>query len=56
MAPLVKARSDLPEEEVTISLNYSENSAAKKLLDALVSILAEEYIQTAKANPDIFSK
>ena len=40
----------------TISLNWKENPSAKKLLDALVSILAEEYIETAKKNPDIFTQ
>lgn len=52
MAPLVK--TDLSEEEV--SLNWKENPAAKKLLDALVSVLKEEYIQKAKEHPEIFSK
>ena len=41
--------------ESSVSLNYSENPAAMKLLDAIVSSLAEEYIQTAKANPEIFT-
>ena len=44
------------EEDHPISLNHSENPSVKRLLDALVSILAEEYIQTAKQNPEIFSK
>ena len=56
MAPIVKALSDLPEEKGSLSLSWKENPAAKKLLDALVSILKEEYIQTAKENPEIFSK
>ena len=37
-------------------LNFSVNPASKRLLDAIVSILAEEYIQKAKENPDIFSE
>lgn len=55
MAPLVKV-SETPEEEGSQSLDYRENPAAKRLLDVIVSILAEEYIQVAKENPDIFSK
>lgn len=51
-----KTRSDLLEEEASLSLSWKENPAAKKLLDVLVSILKEEYIQTAKENPEIFSK
>ncbi len=45
-----------PEEGFFMSLNHSENASAKKLLDVVVSILAEEYVQTARENPDIFSK
>ena len=55
MAPIVKATTDLSEEDVSLTLNWKENPAAKKLLDALVSILKEEYIQIAKENPKIFS-
>ncbi|MBS0615469.1 MAG: hypothetical protein JSR58_02835 [Verrucomicrobia bacterium] len=56
MASLVKAKSDLTEEEATLSLGWKANPAAKRLLDTLVSILTEEYIQIAKENPEIFSK
>ncbi len=38
-----------------ISLNWSDNPSVKKLLDVVVSIIAEEYIQIAKQNPDLFS-
>jgi hypothetical protein len=48
----ITAKKDSPEREA--SLNCSENPAVKKLLDAIVSILADEYIQTAKNNPEIF--
>jgi hypothetical protein len=41
--------------EIAEDLSVSVNPASKKLLDAIVSILAEEYIQTAKNNPEIFS-
>ncbi len=56
MAPRVTAETHLPEEEDFISLNWQENPAVKRLLDALVSILTEEYIQTAKEHPEIFSE
>jgi hypothetical protein len=55
MAPLVKATAT-PSEKASLSLSWKENPAAKKLLDALVSILVKEYTQTAKENPEIFSK
>lgn len=54
MKPLVKVQSDLPKEES--SLSWKENPAAKKLLDVLASLLAKEYVQTARENPEIFSK
>ena len=38
-----------------ISLNWSDNPSVQKLLDVVVSIIAEEYIQIAKQNPDLFS-
>ena len=38
-----------------ISLNWSDSPSVQKLLDVVVSIIAEEYIQIAKQNPDLFS-
>lgn len=43
------------EIESPVSLNLSENPAVKKLLDVIVLSLAEEYIQTARENPEIFT-
>lgn len=54
MASLAETEKHLIEGPV--SLNISENPAAKRLLDVIVLILAEEYIQIAKENPEIFSK
>lgn len=56
MTSLAEATPEQYEEAYSTSLEYSENPAVKRLLDVIVSILAEEYIQTAKANPEIFSK
>ncbi len=38
-----------------ISLNWSDSPSVRKLLDVVASIIAEEYIQIAKQNPDLFS-
>lgn len=54
MEPLVKAKSLPIKEESPLSLSWKENPDAKKLLDVLVSLLKEEYIQIAKENPEIF--
>ena len=40
----------------SISLNWTDNSSVRELLDVVVSILTEEYIQIAKQNPDVFSE
>jgi len=37
------------------SLNWMDNPSVQRLLDVVVSIMAEEYIQIAKQNPDLFS-
>jgi hypothetical protein len=55
MAPLLNAASELNQEDDCLNLSWRDNPYAKKLLDALVSILVEEYIQIAKQNPEIFS-
>ena len=39
----------------TTSLTWMDNPSVQKLLDVVVSIIAEEYIQIAKQNPDLFS-
>jgi hypothetical protein len=42
-------------EEQKISFQWDKNNAVKELLDVVVGILAEEYIQITKENPEIFS-
>jgi len=37
------------------SLSWIVNPSVQELLDVVISIMAEEYIQIAKQNPDIFS-
>jgi hypothetical protein len=54
MASIVKTKPDPLKEKA--SLSWKENPAAKKLLDALVSILVKKYTQVAKENPEIFSE
>jgi len=39
-----------------INFNWTDNPAVKNLLDAISSILTEEYVKIAKDNPEIFSK
>jgi len=40
----------------TINLNWVNNPAVQNLLDVMVSIIAEEYIDVAQQNPDLFKK
>ncbi len=36
------------------SLTWVDNASVQRLLDVVVSIMADEYIQIAKQNPEIF--
>jgi hypothetical protein len=38
-----------------VSLDWQDNPAVQRLLDVVVSIIAEEYIQIAKKNPEVFT-
>jgi len=37
------------------SLSWIDNPSVQRLLDVVASIMADEYIQIAKQNPEIFS-
>ena len=37
-----------------IVFNWMDNPSVQKLLDTIASIIADEYIQIAKQNPDTF--
>ena len=37
-------------------LTWAEDPAVKRLLDVVASILAEEYVQTVRQHPDMFSR
>ena len=54
MTNLAKNINFFNEEDFQMSLDWKETLAAKKLLDTLVRIIAEEYVEKAKQNPDIF--
>ena len=41
-------------ESSSSGLNYSDKPAVQKLLDTIAIIIAEEYIEKAKHNPEIF--
>ena len=38
----------------SISLSYADNLTVQKLLDTIANIIADEYIEKAKHNPEIF--
>ena len=44
-----------PQTERSERLTWTENPAVQGLLDVVVSILAEEYVQTVKRHPGEFS-
>ncbi len=37
------------------TLSWIDNPSVQKLLDVMASIMADEYIEIAKKNPDLFS-
>lgn len=41
-------------ESPSSGLNYSDRPPVQKLLDTIASIIADEYIEKAKQNPEIF--
>ena len=40
----------------TVTLDWKISVSVQRLLDVISSILAEEYITTAKQNPEVFIK
>lgn len=58
MNNLVPSRAEKKTEETNknISLKWIDNPEVQKLLDVMISIIAEEYIEIASHNPDIFKK
>lgn len=46
MGPLVQEAAAKPERVQAERINWAENPAVKQLLDALVTIIAAEYVQT----------
>ena len=51
----VQAKKNTEKIVQPTSFNWIDNSSVQRLLDVVVSIMAEEYIQIAKQNPEIFS-
>jgi len=50
----IKEEKYIKTEIQSISLSYANNPSAQKLLDAIANIIADEYINKAKQNPEIF--
>ena len=50
-SPPLAARNDTKQQ-----LSWIDNPSVQKLLDVISSIIADEYIQVAKQNPEIFKK
>jgi len=50
----IKEEKYIKTEIQSISLSYANNLSVQKLLDAIANIIADEYINKAKQNPEIF--
>jgi len=44
------------EKSETVTFDWKNSASVQHLLDVISSILAEEYIVTAKENPEVFIK
>ena len=51
-----RAEKKTGETNKTISLKWMDNLEVQELLDVVISIISEEYIEIATNNPDIFKK
>ncbi|MCJ7581760.1 MAG: hypothetical protein MUP98_14660 [Candidatus Aminicenantes bacterium] len=51
-----RAEKKTKETNKTISLKWIDNPGVQELLDVVISIIAEEYIEIATHNPNIFTK
>ncbi len=51
-----RAEKKKEETNKTISLRWIDNPKVQELLDVVISIIAEEYIDVAQQNPDLFKK
>ena len=49
-----QAQNDSKKTTQPMSFVWVDNASVQKLLDVVVSIMADEYIQIAKQNPEIF--
>jgi len=45
----------VPRNDTKENLSWKDNPDVQKLLDVICEIIAAEYIQIAKQNPDVFS-
>ena len=51
-----QTRLDIEAPACPISLNWRDNPDIQKLLDVISEIIANEYIEVAKKNIDVFSE
>lgn len=52
---LLEVKENIKPEIKEVCLDWQDNTAVQKLLDVVISIIAEEYIQIAKKNPEVFT-
>jgi len=50
----LKEEKNIKTEIQSISSSYNNNPSVQKLLDTIANIIADEYIEKAKQNPEIF--
>ena len=50
----IASRPTVPRNDKKEKLTWEDNLEVQKLLDVISSIIADEYIEVAKQNPEIF--
>lgn len=53
---LIKTKECTNQNKESINLDWIDNNSVKNILDVISTIIAEEYIQVARQNQNIFSE
>ena len=53
---VAQTEKNIKPEIEQINLNWADNPSVQKLLNVISSIIADEYIEIAKQNKDIFAQ
>ena len=55
MVPEIASSPAVLRNDESAKFNWMDNLPVQKLLDVVISIIADEYIQVVKDNPEVFT-